>query len=313
MVIPFGLSAVRNVGAGLVSHLLAEREANGPFDDFYDFCSRVDATVLNKRAIESLIKAGAFDSLGHPRKGMLVVFEQIVDQALARRREEEKGVEPLLDLRRHRGGAALRRAVPIPPLDFDKKEKLAFEKEMLGLYVSDHPLMGAEDGAAAPHRRHHRGAGRAERRRRAGIVGGVVTGLQRKYTKKGDLMAVFTLEDLRSTVEVMVFPKTMTSIGHLLADDAVVIVGTGRQRDETPKLIAVDVTVFDGIVDGAPPLRIKVRPERLDERSIGKLKALLSEFPASRGCSCTSTTARCCACPWRTAWRPAPRCRPSCV
>jgi DNA polymerase-3 subunit alpha len=280
VVIPFGLSAVRNVGAGLVSHLLAERDANGPFVDFYDFCSRVDATVLNKRAIESLIKAGAFDSLGHPRKGMLVVFEQIVDQALARRREEEKGVMSLFD---DLGGTEetplFDERVPIPPLDFDKKEKLAFEKEMLGLYVSDHPLMGAED---------------ALRRRTDGtieelaelsdgtsrIVGGVVTGLQRKYTKKGDLMAVFTLEDLRSTIEVMVFPKTMTSIGHLLADDAVVIVrGRVDKRDETPKLIAVDVTVFDGIVDGAPPLRIKVRPERLDERSIGKLKALLSEFP----------------------------------
>jgi len=280
VVIPFGLSAVRNVGAGLVSHLLAERDANGAFVDFYDFCSRVDATVLNKRAIESLIKAGAFDSLGHPRKGMLVVFEQIVDQALARRREEEKGVMSLFDdLGGTEEAPLFDERVPIPPLDFDKKEKLAFEKEMLGLYVSDHPLMGAED---------------ALRRRTDGtieelaelsdgtsrIVGGVVTGLQRKYTKKGDLMAVFTLEDLRSTVEVMVFPKTMTSIGHLLADDAVVIVrGRVDKRDETPKLIAVDVTVFDGIVDGAPPLRIKVRPERLDERSIGKLKALLSEFP----------------------------------
>src|SRR5690606_19369825 len=83
----FGLSAVRNVGEGLVAHIVAERDANGPYADFYDFCERVDTSVLNKRTVESLIKAGAFDSVGHRRKGLLTVFEQIVDHTVARRRE----------------------------------------------------------------------------------------------------------------------------------------------------------------------------------------------------------------------------------
>ena len=89
--IPFGLSAVRNVGEGLVGHIVTERDANGPFTDFYDFCDRVDLTVLNKRTIESLIKAGAFDSMGHPRQGLLAVYEQILDQTVARRRREAEG------------------------------------------------------------------------------------------------------------------------------------------------------------------------------------------------------------------------------
>src|SRR6476469_5191255 len=87
--IVFGLSAVRNVGEGLVGLIVAEREANGPFADFYDFCERVDINVLNKRTVESLIKAGGFDSMGHARKGLLLAFEAIIDQTVARRRERE--------------------------------------------------------------------------------------------------------------------------------------------------------------------------------------------------------------------------------
>ena len=142
--IPFGLSAVRNVGSGLVERIVAEREANGPFVDFYDFCERVDPVVLNKRTVESLIKAGAFDSLGHPRKGMCLVFEQIVDRTMDRRRKEAEGQFDLF------GGLAEATDEPsfdrlaIPDTEFDKHQKLAFEKEMLGLYISDHPLMGVE-------------------------------------------------------------------------------------------------------------------------------------------------------------------------
>ena len=143
--IRFGLSAVRNVGEG-VSELIIEARADGPFVDFYDFCERVDPSVLNKRAIESLIKAGGFDSLGHPRKGLLQVFEPIVDATLRRRRERDQGTMSLFDLG---GGDADDSPVfddrlPIPDVEFDKSERLRAEKEMLGLYVSDHPLMGAE-------------------------------------------------------------------------------------------------------------------------------------------------------------------------
>ena len=279
-VIPFGLSAVRNVGEALVTKMVAEREENGPYSDFYDFCDRVDLTVLNKKTIESLIKAGGFDSLGHPRRGLLAVYEQVLDNVIARRRERDQGVMSLFELDESAGtDPAFDERVSIPDLHFDKKEQLAFEKEMLGLYVSDHPLMGAE---AALRRKTDNtiieltdledGAMRR--------VGGVVTALQRKWTKKGDLMAVFTLEDLQSSIEVMVFPRTMADIGHMLAEDSVLVVsGRVDKRDDQPKLIAMNCEVFDGITDGAPPLRIKVSPNRLDPGTVDELKALLTRFP----------------------------------
>ncbi|MGH9139202.1 MAG: DNA polymerase III subunit alpha [Acidimicrobiales bacterium] len=280
--IPFGLSAVRNVGEGLVELIVRERQqGGGPFADFYDFCDRVDTMVLNKRAIESLVKAGAFDSLGHPRKGLLAVFEQIVDKTLARRREHDMGVMTLFGDVRTDGseGVVYDDRPAIPPYEFDKKERLSFEKEMLGLYVSDHPLLGAEhvlrrrtDGTLAEATDTDDGAIRS--------YGGVVTALQRKWTRAGDLMAVFTLEDLHASMEVMVFPKTMAVVGHKLEDDTVVVVkGRVDTRDDQPKLIAMDVEVFDGIVDGAPPVRIQVPTHQLSDRLIGRLKALLSEHP----------------------------------
>jgi len=277
-VIPFGLSAVRNVGEGLVEALVADRDANGPYADFYDFCDRVPPAVLNKRTIESLVKAGAFDSMGHPRKGLLQVFEQIVDQTISRRREADMGVMTLFGELDTAEGAYDDRP-RIPDASFDKAEQLKFEKEMLGLYVSDHPLMGAE---AALKRRCDCSIPEVIEMEEGGIkaVGGVITSLQRKWTKKGDLMAVFQLEDLQSSIEVMVFPKTMTEIGHKLADDTVVVLKARiDKRDDQPKLIAMDCEVFDGITDGAPPVRIRMAPQVVTEALIGQLKSLLAEFP----------------------------------
>ncbi|MDQ4089698.1 MAG: DNA polymerase III subunit alpha, partial [Actinomycetota bacterium] len=221
--IPFGLSAIRNVGEGLVAQIVAEREANGPFTDFYEFCQRVSPVVLNKRSVESLIKAGAFDSLGHPRRGLLMVFEQVIDRTLARRREADLGIMSLFGEIAEGPGSALDERMPIPDLEFDPPERLAHEKEMLGLYVSSHPLLGVESAL----RRHTDGSINDLRDLRDGEmrwVGGVVTSLQRKYTKRGDLMATFVLEDLQSAIEVFVFPRTMLDYGALLSDDAVVCV-----------------------------------------------------------------------------------------
>ena len=112
------------------------------------------------------------------------------------------------------------------------------------------------------------------------VVGGLVTSLQRKWTKKGDLMAVFVLEDLQASIEVMVFPKTMQQYGHLLADDAVVCVkGRIDGREDTPKLMAMEIQIFEPISDGAPPVRIRLTPNGLSEPLLTGLKALLGEHP----------------------------------
>ena len=278
--IPFGLSAIRNVGEGLVDKIVVEREKNGPFTDFYDFCERVDPMVLNKRSVESLIKAGAFDSLGHPRKGLSLVFEQIVDRMLARRREAELGIMSLFgdapsdDADAGPGFDDAR--VPIPELEFDKAQKLAFEKEMLGLYVSDHPLMGAETAL-----RKHTEATITELRdgsRDGDIrwVGGVVTGLNRRYTKKGDLMATFHLEDLQSAVEAWVFPRVMQEYGWMLSDDAIVCVKARLDlREDQPKLTVLELKKPELVLDGGPPVRIDLPLNSLTDTLVERLKRLL--------------------------------------
>ena len=141
--IRFVLSAVRNVGDQVVAEIVDARKRGGAYTDFADFCKKVDASVLNRRTIESLIKAGAFESLGHPRKGLLLAFEPIVEEALATKRAEAEGQFSLFG---DDGGeaAVLGEAPPIPAAEFERKEKLAAEREMLGLYVSDHPLFGLE-------------------------------------------------------------------------------------------------------------------------------------------------------------------------
>lgn len=290
--IPFGMSAVRNVGSGLVERIVAERQAGGPFADFYDFCARVDPVVLNKRTVESLIKAGAFDSLGHPRQGLCLVFEQIVDRTLARRREREQGVMSLFG-DADDGPAVFDDArVEIPDREFDKTTRLAFEKEMLGLYISDHPLLGVE-AALARHTdvtiaelRESVASGTTEGGFGSGAnlrwVGGVVTGLVRKYTKKGELMATFTLEDLQSAMEVWVFPRTMLDVGHLLVDDAVVCVkGRMDTRDDQPKLICMELKRPELTLEGAEPLHVEVPLHAVSDERVGQLKRVLSDHPGT--------------------------------
>ena len=278
--IRFGLSAVRNVGEGVVAKIIEARTAGGHFVDFYDFCERVETTALNKRTIESLVKAGGFDSLGHPRQGLSLVFEAIVEQVLARRRKEAEGqfdlfsTSTVIDVAELDGGRT-----SIPDQEFAKTQRLAFEKEMLGLYVSDHPLMGAE-GAL----RRHTDATLSElKEMREGefrTVGGVVTTLAKKYTKRGDLMATFVLEDLGAAVEVMVFPKTMAVYGELLGEDAIVVIkGRLDTREDIPKIIAMEISQPDLVLDGAPPIRIKVRPGVLTDAMTERLKEILSEHP----------------------------------
>ena len=277
----FGLSAVRGVGTGLVQLILDERDANGPFADFYDFCERVDTGVLNKKTIEALIKAGAFDAVGHKRQGLLMVFESIIDHTIARRKETDAGIQSLFggDMAAEAGGVSFDEREEIPDTEFPKAQKLAFEKEMLGLYVSDHPLFGAEDFLA----RRTDGTLSDLAEMEDGAIktfGGVITTLQRKWTKKGDLMAVFVLEDLGANAETMVFPRTMTEHGHKLDDDAIVLVrGKVDKRDDIPKLIAMDIDVVEGVSDVAEPFRIAVTPNRLNSALIDQLKELLLDHP----------------------------------
>jgi DNA polymerase-3 subunit alpha len=285
--ITFGLSAVRNVGEALVELLIAERDENGQFTSFHDFVERVPEPVLNKRTIESLIKGGAFDTMGHTRRGLLTVFEHIIDTTVKRRREREKGVMSLFgdwadesDADASSGDGFDERT-EIPDLAFDKTEQLRYEKEMLGLYVSDHPLFGVE--AALRRKVEHSVLDLQTMDDGANVVvGGVITNLARKFTKKGDQMAVFLLEDLDASIEVTIFPRTLAEQGHKLEDDLIVAVkGRLDRRDESRfGLIGQTVTVLSGLTDGpAAPLRLRLPSSSLDELKIQRLKRILREHP----------------------------------
>ena len=283
--IVFGLAAVRNVGEGLVERIVAERDANGPFEDIFDFCARVDPVVLNKRTMESLAKGGAFDSLAHPRQGLCLVLEEVVDRTLEHRREKDLGITSLFAVFEEEqadpgwGGTK----VAIPETEFDKSQRLAFEKEMLGLYVSDHPLMGFE-GALSRHTDSSLSDMREEDtvagdRSPVRTVGGVVTDLRRSYTKKGDLMARFVLEDLQAAMEVFVFPKTMAEYGALIENDAILVVkGRLDTREEEPKIVCMEVS-RPLLHRGEEDLHIKLPLGVLTDRRVEGLKDVLSGHP----------------------------------
>ena len=272
----FGMSAIRNVGEGIVEKILAARNEGGPFESFIDFVERVEIEALNKRTIESLIKGGAFDCLGHPRKGLLQVYEQIIDLTVQRRKEHDMGVMSLfgeLD-----DGPSFDERPSIPDVEFEKMPRLANEKEMLGLYVSDHPLLGFE---AQVRRKADTGvAGLADTPDGAIVkVGGVITNLQRKWTRKGDLMAVFELEDLEGSVEVMVFPRTMQEHGPKLQDDAIVLVRGRTENDgDLPKMFAQDIEIVEDLSDNAP-VRLRLSAENQKPERIDELKLILSAHP----------------------------------
>ncbi len=288
--ITFGLSAVRNVGEALVELLIEERTQNGQFDSFHDFVERVPEAVLNKRTIESLIKGGGFDTLGHDRRALLTVFEHIIDTTVKRRREEAKGVMSLFgdysddgDSAAETGsGDGFSERTPIPTdMEFDKSDKLRFEKEMLGLYVSDHPLFGVE--AALKRKVEHNLIDLPNMEDGTPVVvGGVITNLARKFTKKGDQMAVFVLEDLDASIEVTIFPRTLAEQGHKLEDDLIVSVkGRLDRRDESRfGIIGQTITVLQGLDDGpAAPLRLRLHGSSLDELKIQRLKRIVKEHP----------------------------------
>ena len=296
--IVFGLAAVRNVGESLVERIVAEREANGPFIDFYDFCQRVDPMVLNKRTMESLVKAGAFDSLGHPRQGLCLVFEEIVDRTLERRREEQAGISTLFSSLEGFGeptgdspGGIRRRPRPDPRHGVRQDPAPGLREGDARAVRERPPAAGVRGGGGPAHRlldRRPEGLRRRGRRRlgrdgQVRTVGGVVTALVRRYTKRGELMATFMLEDLRASIEVFVFPKVMAEIGALLADDAVFVVrGRLDTRDDQVKLVCMEAHRPELAADGVGELRVGLPLGVLTDAVVDRLKAAAVGAPRRR-------------------------------
>ncbi|GGP05285.1 DNA polymerase III subunit alpha [Nonomuraea glycinis] len=275
----FGLGAVRNVGANVVEGVVKARKEKGRYTDFDDFLGKVPLPVCNKRVIESLIKAGAFDSLEHPRKGLLMIHEQAVESVIDIKKNEAHGQDSLF------GGADdadedTAFTVAIPDMEWDKKTKLDFEREMLGLYVSDHPLAGAErllarnrDTAIAD----LLDSGRDDRG--DVTVCGMIANVDKRVNKAGNVWAIVTVEDMDAAVECLFFPKSHELYGPELRKDAVVSVhGQINNRDGAISVFAQDLTPIDvsGITsDAGHPVTLKLREERINPQVIEELRNVL--------------------------------------
>jgi DNA polymerase-3 subunit alpha len=271
----YGLSAVRNVGEQVVEAIIAARREKGRFTDFFDFCDKVDIGVLNKRVIESLIKAGAFDSLGLPRRGLFEVHEVAVDRVTARKRAEAAGQFSLFGAFGDGEDAVVEPLPEVGRQEWDKSQRLAFEKEMLGQYVSDHPLLGLEHVLQAVADTPL--STLAERSDGAVVtVAGILAKLTKKFTKRGETYVVADLEDLDGGAECIFFPQVYQQHQGLLVQDAVVVVkGRVDGRDEPPKLVALEVRPPDLEDPGVAPVVLNLAARSCNDRVVDRLKRIL--------------------------------------
>ncbi len=282
--IRFGLSAIRNVGVNVVESVIATRRREGRFADFHDFIAKVDIPVCNKRVVESLIRAGAFDSLSHTRKGLMQIHEQVVDVAVEVKRAEAHGQYDLFGGLAVAEGDALVPRAAIPVAEWDKATLLRNEREMLGLYVSDHPLNGLE-GLLAQLTERSIGSALADERidGQVATIGGLIVGVQRKLTRQGSAWAIVTLEDLDGTVDVMVFPQVFAQVGAILGDDVVVVMRAKFERsdDDGVRVIAIEVSAPDVSEAASGPVRLTMPVARCVAPLVDRLRTVLAEHPGT--------------------------------
>jgi DNA polymerase-3 subunit alpha len=280
--IRFGLAAIRNVGEGVVASIKSGRDSKGRYQSFGDFLAKVDAQVCNKKTIESLIKAGAFDSLSHTRKGLMAVYLEAIDSVIETKRAEAIGQFDLF------GGESATSvsnvALDIPPGEWEKAMLLSYEREMLGLYVSDHPLLGVEhvlrsgtdmsiselldDGG------HHD---------QIVTIGGLITSVTRKVTRQGASWAVVTIEDLEGSIEALFFSNTYNQYALTLTEDRIVLIrGRVDKREDQVRFTALEMKNAD--VSAAPtgPLVITLPINQCTPPVVDRMKEILRSHPGKR-------------------------------
>ncbi len=282
--IRFGTLAIRNVGEAAMRSVLEFRDQHGRFRSLFHFCEEVDSRTLNKRVLESLIKSGAFDSLGWKRSQCMAMADSAIEYGQKVRRDRESGQKGLFASALS-GGAIIAEPSPADIPEWGVEQRLAFEKETLGFYVSGHPL----DRFATEVSRFSKksiadfiGEGKSTECRIAGIV----TDFRARRTKKGDLMGVFTLEDLTGAVETVVFPNSYPKFEPYMTADCPVLV-SGRFESESErscKLIASDLQPLTGIAErNARTLRISACVSKLSPGSATMLHRLLENNRGDTG------------------------------
>ncbi len=288
--IRFGLGAVRNVGLNVVEGIVQARTQQGAFTSFGDFLKKVPAVVCNKRTVESLIKAGAFDSLGHTRRSLHEIFEEAVDTEIGVKRNEAMGQVDLFGSMFDDVDAG----ISIPDVaEWPKREKLALEREMLGLYVSDHPLAGREQQLArhadmtigdikppAEEEEPQPGA-RVLRDGETISIAGLITAVAHKVARaSGNPYGMVTVEDFTGEIQVMFMGKTYAEFGKgLVADQVVAIRGRLSQRDDSFNLSAYGVEVLEaGAEAAAAPLDIRIPETEATREILLELDRILKEY-----------------------------------
>jgi DNA polymerase-3 subunit alpha len=280
--IRFGLGAIRNVGANVVDAIIKTRKEKGKFADFSDFLRKVDVQACNKKVVESLIKAGAFDSLGHPRKGLHMVHVEAVDAIMLTKKEEARGQFDLFGDGGGDDGASVF-DVKIPDEHWESKHQLTLEREMLGLYVSGHPLNGVEQvlGSYSDTTIPRILEGDVPDGTQV-TLGGILATVTRRVNKNGEPWASAMLEDLAGGIEVLFFPKSYMVHGMSVAEDAIVLVKARvAKREDRISLIANDLVVPDLSELGAQALKLKVAASRCDPKLVTSLKEVLSAHPGT--------------------------------
>jgi DNA polymerase-3 subunit alpha len=280
--IRFGLAAIRNVGEGVVASIKSAREAKGAFTSFSDFLAKVDAQVCNKKTIESLIKAGAFDELGHQRKGLVAVHLTAIDAVIESKRAEAIGQFDLFD---DVGGSQMSGLeIDIPIGEWDKATLLAFEREMLGLYVSDHPLLGVEHIL-----RSNTDMSISALLDDGGVqegfvtIGGLITGISRKVSRQGSSWAIVTIEDLEGALEVLFFSNTYNQYALTLIEDRVVTIrGRVDRREDQVRFSAFEMSPLDITSGPVGPLLISLPISSCTPPIVDRIKEILRSHPGKR-------------------------------
>ena len=253
--IRYGLTAIKSLGKPVIEAILRERKAHGEYRDFQDLVERLSSREINKRTAENLIKSGALDSFGATRKQQMFVYAEIMDSIQKERKNEIEGQMSLMDLLSEEEQTSFQITYPDVG-EYDKDQLLSMEKEVLGIYVSGHPLdddirlLEQSTSASTADFLIDEETGRTVvKDQQSCVMGGIISELNVKLTRKNQNMAFLTLEDLRGTVEVLVFPRQYTAYQELLKEDAKVFIkGTASVSEEESKLICNQIIPFDGLV-----------------------------------------------------------------
>jgi DNA polymerase III subunit alpha len=275
--IRFGLNAVKNVGEAACVAIVSAREAGGSFASIWDFTERVDPQIVNKRALESLVKCGALDSTGASRKGMVDVLDQALSWGGSEHEARSSGQSSIFDLVEE-GGERPRHHAPIAPEEYEKSELLRLEKETLGLWISEHPLA---EVAGELKRKCDRALSDLERCRDGEIVtvGGIVSSVTQLTRMLGDPMVFLRLDDLSGSAEAVVFNSVYASSRELCeADRVLVLKGRVDHKEGESKLIAIEVTEFAAYV---PPteVRLKVDARKAPAGVLRELGHVVRDYP----------------------------------